>query len=69
MSSHSPCPCWGPCPGKLIGCSPSTPKLSGLHGVIVHIASWRDSGGNDATVGGQAASLEDSECEQSSGSG
>lgn len=58
MRSHSPCPCWGPCPGKLIGCSPSTPKLSNLHGIIVYIASWHDSGGSAAAVGRQGAPLE-----------
>lgn len=42
MSSHSPCPCWGPCPGKLIGCSPSTQKLSGLHDVIVRVVALHD---------------------------
>jgi hypothetical protein len=42
MSSHSPCPCWEPCPGKLIGCSPSTPKLAGLHDIIVRVAAMHD---------------------------
>ena len=59
MSSHLPCPCWGPCPGKLIGCSPSTPKLAGLHDIIIHIATWRDAGGSMAAVGGQGANNDD----------
>jgi hypothetical protein len=58
MILPSPCPCWGPCPGKLIGCSPLTPKLSKLHEIIVHVASWTDTGGSSDAVAEQGASLE-----------